>query len=196
MTRPAPRPLGGRPTRRYLIPMTQQRLWAPWRMAYINGLDSGDVPEKTDGGCFLCAAADDALHDTGLERMLVLKRDERGILMLNRYPYTNGHLLAAPHDHVGDISDLSSTQRAGLMDLCELGTRALRQAMNPQGFNLGINLGRCAGAGLPGHAHMHVVPRWNGDVNFMQTVGAVRVIPQALDESYRILKHALNNTGS
>lgn len=163
-------------------------------MAYISGLDCGDLPEKSDGGCFLCAAADNALDAAGLERLLVLKRDERGILMLNRYPYTNGHLLAAPHEHVGDISDLSATQRAGLMELSELGTRALRKAMQPQGINIGMNLGRCAGAGLPGHAHMHVVPRWNGDVNFMQTLAAVRVIPQALEESYHLLNNALNNT--
>lgn len=162
-------------------------------MAYISGLDGGDAPEKPGGGCFLCDAADQSLDDAGLERLLVLLRDERGILMLNRYPYTNGHLLAAPHEHVGDISDLSAAQRAGLMELCDLGVRILRKTMNPQGINLGMNLGRCAGAGLPGHAHMHVVPRWNGDVNFMQTVGNIRVIPQALEESYKALKDALNS---
>ena len=131
------------------------------------------------------------MSDEDLGRMLVLLKDDRGILMLNRYPYTNGHLLAAPHDHIGDISELSVEQRSGLMELCELGTRLLRETMQPQGINLGMNLGRCAGAGLPGHAHMHVVPRWNGDVNFMQTVGQIRVIPQALEESFKMLKAAL-----
>lgn len=111
--------------------------------------------------------------------------------MLNRYPYTNGHLLAAPHEHIGDISDLSPAQRSGLMELSELGGRLLRTAMQPQGLNIGMNLGRCAGAGLPGHAHMHIVPRWNGDVNFMQTIGQVRVIPQALEASYQMLKEAM-----
>lgn len=172
--------------------MTQQRLWAPWRMAYINGLDDGDDPSNPGGGCFLCDAARQDLDDGQLVERLVLLRDERGLLMLNRYPYTNGHLLAAPQAHVGDLSDLSAKQRAGLMELCELGTRLLRKAMNPQGLNLGMNFGRCAGAGLPGHAHMHVVPRWNGDVNFMQTVGQIRVIPQALEESYKLLKAALS----
>ena len=123
--------------------------------------------------------------------MLILLSDERGTLMLNRYPYTNGHMLAAPHDHVGDISDMTAVQRAGLMELCEHGSRLLRKTMNPQGINIGMNLGRCAGAGLPGHAHMHVVPRWSGDVNFMQTIGQVRVIPQALEESFRMLKAAM-----
>ncbi len=161
-------------------------------MAYISGLSEGDLPEEPKGGCFLCAAADESLDEQQLRDLLVLKRDERGILMLNRYPYTNGHLLAAPHDHIADISDLSSKQRAGLMDLCELGSRLLRRTMHPQGINIGMNLGRCAGAGLPGHVHMHVVPRWNGDVNFMQTVGQVRVIPQALEESYNLLRDAMD----
>ena len=160
-------------------------------MAYISGLDDAETPSDSDGGCFLCDAAADGLDETQLDNILVLLRDERGILMLNRYPYTNGHLLAAPHPHVGDISDMTSAQRAGLMELCELGSRLLRKTMNPQGINIGMNLGRCAGAGLPGHAHMHVVPRWNGDVNFMQTIGQVRVIPQALGESFKILKAAL-----
>ncbi len=162
-------------------------------MAYISGLDSADSPSGPgDGsGCFLCEAASENLGDDDMDRTLVLQRDDRGILMLNRYPYTNGHLLAAPLSHVGDISELNPQQRAGLMELCELGTRLLRKTMQPQGINMGMNLGRCAGAGLPGHAHMHVVPRWNGDVNFMQTVGQVRVIPQALNESFKMLKAAL-----
>ena len=165
-------------------------------MAYISGLDPAEPPATPAGGsgCFLCDAADPALEQAGLDQMLVLVRDDRGVLMLNRYPYTNGHLLAAPPAHVGDLSDLAPAQRAGIMELCELGTRLLRDTMQPQGINLGMNLGRCAGAGLPGHAHMHVVPRWNGDVNFMHTVGQVRVIPQALEESFKMLKTALNQT--
>ncbi len=162
-------------------------------MAYISGLDADEAPTDRDGGCFLCDATADDISDVERDRLLVLKRDERGVLMLNRYPYTNGHLHAAPHEHVRDISDLSAGQRAGLMELCDLGVRLLRKTMNPQGINLGMNLGRCAGAGLPGHAHMHIVPRWNGDVNFMQTVGQVRVIPQALDESFTLLKGALTS---
>ena len=175
--------------------MAHKRLWAPWRMAYISGLDADEAPAGKNGGCFLCNAADAGKAEDELDRLLVLKRDDRGVLMLNRYPYTNGHLLVAPLEHIGDISDLAVNQRAGLMELCDLGVRLLRATMQPQGINLGMNLGRCAGAGLPGHAHMHVVPRWNGDVNFMQTVGQVRVIPQALEESFKRLKGELKTFG-
>jgi len=113
------------------------------------------------------------------------------MLLMNRFPYTNGHMLAAPIDHVADISDLTAGQRAGLMELGELASRLLRRAMNAQGVNLGMDLGRCAGAGVPGHVHMHAVPRWSGDVNFMQVTGRVRVIPQAVEDSYHALRRAL-----
>ena len=176
---------------RYLIVMTQQRLWAPWRMGYVSGLSEAESQASKPAGCFLCEAADKGLDEGCKRDRLILLNDDRGVLMLNRYPYTNGHLLAAPHEHTGDISDLNANQRAGLMELSELGTRLLRKTMGPQGINIGMNLGRCAGAGLPGHAHMHVVPRWSGDVNFMQTVGNIRVIPQALEASYEMLRDAL-----
>ena len=158
-------------------------------MSYIKGLGPED-PAASDNGCFLCDAAA-ATEPDELRDRLVLLHDERGLLMLNRYPYTNGHLLAAPPDHVGDLSDLEPPARHGLMDLADLGCQILRRAMNPQGFNIGINLGRCAGAGLPGHVHLHVVPRWAGDVNYMDTIGSVRVIPQALEETYALLADAL-----
>jgi ATP adenylyltransferase len=162
-------------------------------MAYISGLDADEAASGSAEGCFLCDAAVEGLDDAQHENLLVLLRDKRGVLMLNRYPYTNGHLLAAPHAHVGDISELTPAQRAGLMELCELGSRLLRKTMNPQGINIGMNIGRCAGAGLPGHVHMHIVPRWNGDVNFMHTVGQVRVIPMALEASFKMLKDALGS---
>ena len=167
--------------------MTQHNLWAPWRLSYIQALDQTDKA----GECFLCEAsiADDEPHV--MAQRLLLLRDQRGCLLLNRYPYTNGHLLAAPHAHVSDLSDLTPDQRAGLMELAELGTRLLKIAVNPHGFNIGMNLGRCAGAGVPGHAHLHIVPRWNGDVNFLDVVGHVRVIPQALEHSYQTLRQAL-----
>eukprot|EP00752_Nemacystus_decipiens_P016097 g14393.t1 len=126
------------------------------------------------------------------ERMILLI-DERGALMMNRYPYSNGHLLIAPKKHVADISDLSPAERAGLMELADLGCRLLRKTMHCQGVNMGMNLGRCAGAGVPGHCHMHLVPRWNGDSNFMQVVAGARVIPQALEESYAMLLEALQS---
>lgn len=142
--------------------------------------------------CFLCDAAASDANDAAIAReKLILQSDPRGLLMLNKFPYTNGHLLAAPHAHVGSLSDLDAEARAGLMELTELAERLITRAMNPQGMNIGINLGRCAGAGLPGHIHVHILPRWNGDTNFMQTVGEVRVMPQAMDETYEALSAAL-----
>ncbi len=165
-------------------------LWAPWRIDYIQGLDPQQPPPPR-AGCFLCDAAAPNLTDTQREERLVLLRDGRGVLMMNRYPYTNGHLLVSPHAHAPDLSDLTAEQRAGLMEMAELGGRLLKRAMNAQGMNYGMNVGRCAGAGVPGHLHLHVVPRWAGDVNFMEVTGRVRVIPQALEASYHALREAL-----
>lgn len=201
--------------------MHQHNLWAPWRISYIKGLAPGPakaspgggaspandaasdttagVPQKSSGtqsrhaedGCFLCDAVAAELTETQRAERMILCRDERGVLLLNRYPYTNGHLMVAPLDHVPDLEDMSGEQRAGLMDLAVLGQRLLKITMNPQGFNIGMNIGRCAGAGVPGHAHLHIVPRWHGDVNFMDTFANVRVIPQALAHSYEDLRAAL-----
>jgi ATP adenylyltransferase len=172
--------------------MSRQNLWAPWRISYVKSVaDQPPQGDTSDNGCFMCHAAADNLTDDQLADHLVLLSDARGLLMMNRYPYTNGHLLAAPHDHLADLSDLTPDQQGGLMQLIDLGHRALQHAMNPQGMNVGLNLGRCAGAGLPGHLHFHIVPRWHGDVNFMDVVGQVRVIPQALEESYRLLRDAI-----
>jgi len=165
--------------------MSRQNLWAPWRISYLQQL--ADEPEK----CFLCEASRADASDHQHASNLVLLCDERGVLLLNRYPYTNGHLLVAPLDHRGNLSDMNAAQRANLMELAELGSRALHLTSNPQGINLGMNLGRCAGAGVPGHAHMHIVPRWHGDVNFMEVVGGVRVIPQTLEQSYCTLRKAI-----
>ncbi|MCX5660283.1 MAG: HIT domain-containing protein [Planctomycetota bacterium] len=192
--------------------MEHQNLWAPWRMDYIKaiapatpapasapGTGSGNAsapaparaPEGKPLACFLCEAGTLRVGSDAARQRLVLINDERGILLLNLYPYTNGHLLAALPDHLADLTDLSPSQRAGLMELTAEGEALLRAAINPQGINIGINLGRCAGAGLPGHLHVHIVPRWAGDVNFMQTVGGVRVIPQALEESFSHLEATL-----
>lgn len=156
-------------------------LWAPWRMDYIKNVSDGPAE------CFLCAIATKPERDA---EHLVLRRGPRGMLFLNRYPYVHGHLLVAPYRHEADLTNLEADERAELMELVVHGQRVLSLAMNPQGFNIGINLGRCAGAGVPGHVHMHVVPRWNGDVNFMSLVGQVRVIPQAVEQSYRELLEA------
>ena len=173
--------------------MRHQNLWAPWRISYLKGLvdePANQTEANASGGCFLCDAFEDLDEQQARERMILLA-DERGSLMMNRYPYSNGHLLVAPKQHVADISDLSVDERAGLMELADLGNRLLRKAMHCQGVNLGMNLGRCAGAGVPGHCHMHLVPRWNGDSNFMQVCAGARVIPQALEESYAMLLDAM-----
>lgn len=174
--------------------MRHQNLWAPWRISYLKGLvdasASAEACPDAPGGCFLCEAFSELGSAEVRERMILLT-DDRGSLMMNRYPYSNGHLLVSPKKHVADISDLSSVERAGLMELADLGNRLLRKAMHCQGVNMGMNLGRCAGAGVPGHCHMHLVPRWNGDTNFMQACAGARVIPQALEESYEMLLDAL-----
>ena len=175
--------------------MRHQNLWAPWRISYLKGLVDEQRAKDRDaeqGRCFLCAAFDDGLSDDERRQRMILLTDDRGSLMLNRYPYSNGHLLIAPRQHAPDISDLSPEARSGLIELADLGSRLLRKAMHCQGVNLGMNLGRCAGAGVPGHCHMHLVPRWNGDSNFMQTCAGARVIPQALEESYEMLTEALD----
>jgi len=157
-----------------------KQLWAPWRMPYIDGL-------KEPGECFLCAAAapgDDA------ERLVVF-RGQHCLAILNRYPYTNGHTLVAPIAHKADPAELTAEEMRELMQLSARVVTALQQIMSPHGFNLGINLGRAAGAGLPGHLHQHVVPRWEGDTNFMPVVGEVRVIPESLDAVYARLATAL-----
>ncbi|HTV49483.1 MAG TPA: HIT domain-containing protein [Phycisphaerae bacterium] len=150
-------------------------LWAPWRIEYIKKVSNG--PE----GCFLCDVAKNPEKDS---RQLVVHRSAAGLLMMNLYPYVNGHLLIAPFRHAADLPDLTMEERSGMMELVQYGQKLLAKTMNPQGFNIGVNIGRCAGAGVPGHVHMHIVPRWNGDVNFMSVVGQVRVIPQALEEAY------------
>lgn len=156
-----------------------ERLWAPWRTVYI-GKDHG-------GGCFFCeklvAGEDEANH--------VLWRGERVFALLNIYPYTNGHLLIAPKRHVGELEELTDEEMLELMQATQKAVRLLRAAFSPDGFNIGVNLGKIAGAGVPGHFHIHVVPRWAGDTNFMPVLGDVRVISEALDTTYRKLKEAL-----
>ena len=158
--------------------MNRENLWAPWRMEYVSGLD----PDPSDAGdCFLCDAWSRPDEDPARH---VIHRSGHGIIVLNRYPYTNGHLLVALGDHVPDLDQIAPAARAELMELTALAHRVLVAAVNPQGANIGVNLGRCAGAGLPGHLHMHVVPRWSGDTNFMEVIGEVKVIPQALQAVY------------
>jgi ATP adenylyltransferase len=188
--------------------MSRQNFWAPWRISYLKdvtaepgdaaaaGSSHGAGADADPAPCFLCEAGEAELSETERIERLMLLRDERGTMLLNRYPYTNGHLLVAPREHAADLSDLSGDRQAGLMELIDLANRLLQTALNPQGVNLGLNVGRCAGAGLPGHVHFHIVPRWYGDANFMDTVGSVRVIPQALEQSYCVLSEALAQINS
>ena len=155
-----------------------ERLWSPWRMEYIN------APHDDDVECIFCelpARDDDATN-------FILVREQHAFAMLNAYPYNPGHLMVAPVRHVGELTELTAEEVADAGRLQQRAVQALRDEMNPQGFNVGMNLGRVAGAGVPGHLHWHVVPRWNGDTNFMPVVGHTRVLPESLDDTYKKLK--------
>ena len=168
-------------------------LWAPWRLAYIKGqADKADIPEPdnwrpgAETGCFLCrAAAVSSDHDRDLG---VIERTHQSLVVLNRYPYANGHLLVAPLDHRATLADLVDGELLDLQRRLAVWCSRLEQLLQCQGFNVGLNLGRVAGAGLPGHLHWHIVPRWPGDVNFMTSVAGVRVIPQALESLWEQLR--------
>jgi ATP adenylyltransferase len=164
--------------------MAGSHLYAPWRMEYIAGIAKSD-------GCFLCEAVA-AKSDQERRERLILWSSDQSIVLINRYPYTNGHLLIAPKAHKADLEDLSEAEQLDLQTQTIACIRLLKKAMSPQGFNLGINLGRCAGAGLPGHIHQHVVPRWGGDTNFMTAVGEVRVVPEAMSHLWNELMKARN----
>jgi ATP adenylyltransferase len=153
-----------------------EHLWAPWRIKYILG--------KKEAGCFLCSnpqESDDAKNH-------ILIRDRTCFALLNAYPYNPGHLMVAPYKHTGDLDNLAEQELADLMSLTRRCKQLLARAIKPEGFNIGMNLGRVAGAGVEDHLHIHIVPRWNGDTNFMPVVGDVRVLPQALDEVYETLR--------
>jgi ATP adenylyltransferase len=154
-----------------------QRLWAPWRLSYVQG-------ERKQEGCIFCEAAesgDDAAHH-------VLQRGNRCFVMLNAFPYNSGHLMVAPRRHVPSIEDLEPDELLELMTLSQRSLSALRDTYRPDGFNLGVNEGEIAGAGFADHMHLHVVPRWAADNNFMAVTGDTRVLPQSLDDSYAALR--------
>jgi len=151
-------------------------VWAPWRMTYI-------LSEKPIG-CIFCekpGAQDDAKH-------LILWRGRTAFVIMNLYPYNNGHLMVVPYVHAASLTELEPAQRAELGELTMHCEQVLRQAMRPDGFNIGLNLGSAAGAGIAEHLHVHVVPRWDGDTNYMTVVGEIRVIPQHLDHTYAMLQ--------
>lgn len=157
------------------------RLWAPWRSVYI-GKDHGS-------GCIFCNKLE-AGEEKDRENH-VLYRGDKVFVILNIYPYNNGHLLVAPKRHVGDIEELDEGEMQELFAVTSKMVSLHRKAFNPHGFNVGINLGKVAGAGIPGHLHIHIVPRWEGDNNFMPVLGDVRVISEALDHTFDKLKEAM-----
>ena len=147
------------------------RLWAPWRIGYVSR------PDKDDG-CFLCACAGGSSD----RENLVLWRGDSCFCLLNRWPYNNGHLMVAPVEHKADLDELSEAELLEQMQMLRRCKERLTETMHPDGFNVGLNLGSAAGAGLTGHLHWHIVPRWNGDTNFMPVIAETKVIPQALHD--------------
>lgn len=161
--------------------MERNNLWAPWRINYIQGLSK----TNEDDECFLCSNFNKPQNDT---ENLILWRTEKSIVVLNRYPYNNGHMLIAPARHIPDLDEANDDEMLEMTRLIRETQKALSLAIKPHGFNVGMNFGRCAGAGLPGHMHIHVVPRWSGDTNFMSVCSDTKVISQSLTELHALLK--------
>lgn len=159
-----------------------EHIWTPWRMEYIQ--------EQSDyEGCVFCLAVE--AEDNG--ENLIFYRGERVFMILNRYPYTSGHVMCVPYSHKNRLQDLSREARIEMMDLVSKAVEVLQSVYQPEGFNVGLNLGESAGAGLADHLHMHIVPRWGGDTNFMSTIGLTRVMPESLPDTYRRIKDAWDN---
>jgi len=153
-----------------------EHLWSPWRLSYVTG--TSDMH-----GCLFCDA-----QTNPESQALILFRARTAFVILNLYPYNAGHMMVVPNRHVGKLADLSADEQTDLMTLTRQGEIALTEAYDPQGLNIGINLGRPAGAGVVDHLHVHLVPRWTGDTNFMSVVGNVRVLPEELDQTAHRLK--------
>ena len=161
--------------------MATERIWAPWRLEYVK-----DASKDSADECVFCAKAgsDDD------EAALIVHRGERCFVILNLYPYTNGHLMIAPYEHLGSLTDLDAESTAEMMGLAQRAITLLGERYEPHGYNVGFNQGRVAGAGVEHHIHMHVVPRWGGDNNFMPVLADTRVMPQTLEQSYEALAGA------
>jgi ATP adenylyltransferase len=164
--------------------VADERLWAPWRLDYIRGPGADE--------CIFCRAMSAEAEDGANH---VVHRGERCFVLLNAYPYTSGHLMIAPYEHVPSIEPLDPETLTELMTLSQRALAALRENYGPEGFNLGINQGKVAGAGIEDHVHLHVVPRWGGDTNFMTAVGETRVLPQTLEDSCAELRARFASTG-
>jgi ATP adenylyltransferase len=163
-----------------------ERLWAPWRFDYVT-----TASKPSQGGCiFVELPAEDKDREN-----LILYRGELAFVMLNAFPYTSGHLMVAPFHHTPNVEDLSDDEMFEVGRLIAHGVRWLKKAYDPQGFNIGANIGAAGGAGIPSHVHWHIVPRWSGDTNFMTTVGDVRILPQSLPDSYDLLRKIVEEDG-
>ena len=160
------------------------KLWAPWRMEYIKNSDKED-------GCIFC----NRLNADEDKQNLILYRGKSCFIIMNKYPYNNGHLMIVPNRHVGNFLELTDKEHLELDHLLKLSIKALQIAMQPQGFNVGMNLGRVAGAGIDDHLHYHIVPRWNGDTNFMPVIGENKVISESLAQSYEKIRQAIETIG-
>jgi ATP adenylyltransferase len=149
-------------------------IWSPWRMKYIE-------TNHKDEGCVFCNAQ---AKEDGAENLIAFSGD-RAYVILNLFPYTSGHLMVVPFVHIATLEELDALTRAEMMELTSQCISVLRKTYNPQGFNVGANIGEAAGAGVPGHVHIHIVPRWGGDTNFMSTLGETRVLPETIEDTYR-----------
>lgn len=155
-------------------------LWTPWRYQYVTKLEE---PQS----CLFCSVAAQPAHD---REHLVVFRGERNLIMLNRYPYTSGHVMVAPYEHAATLEDLADETLVELIRLGRLAEKHLRAVYRPDGLNLGFNIGRSAGAGIAGHLHLHALPRWTGDTSFMTTVGETRILPEDLETTWERLRSA------
>jgi ATP adenylyltransferase len=158
--------------------MSENRIWAPWRLKYVE-----DADKDNEDQCIFCAKP--ALGDD--ETALIVHRAEHSFAILNLFPYTNGHLMISPYEHIGRIQEIPAVTTNEMMALAKQAMDRLEQVYRPQGFNVGFNQGRAAGAGVEHHIHMHIVPRWGGDTNFMPVIADHRVMPQSLEDSYRAM---------
>jgi ATP adenylyltransferase len=159
-------------------------LWAPWRLSYV----AAAKPPSGEDPCFICRG----LAETNDRENLIAWRGPRSVVVLNRFPYNNGHLLVAPLAHKGALDELDADEILETTDTLRRMLRHLSALMHPDGYNIGLNLGRVAGAGLPGHLHWHIVPRWNGDTNFMPVLADTKVIVQSLDALYELLTRSIH----
>ncbi|MBM3118432.1 MAG: HIT domain-containing protein [Chloroflexi bacterium] len=157
-----------------------EQIWAPWRIEYIL--------QAEQGGCFLCQKP----KENNDESNLILYRGESTFIILNSFPYNPGHLMVAPYRHIGHLDELTDAESKEHFDMVKLSIKLLTETMKPAGFNTGMNLGRIAGAGLDDHIHTHIVPRWQGDTNFMPVVANTKVLPEALAATYKKLKGGLH----